>query len=142
MWFMMIISIIFTAILISRLVDPFTAQALMRSFWVVGLAALVLGITGVIGTQDRNGDSRDGDTLLWRNIEGCPGESSSDLILCVPDRFVNCLTWTGYFVGTLWRAGFPDAGAGHNAHYCHLGFFSLIALLVAGSLSVVSASAL
>jgi BCD family chlorophyll transporter-like MFS transporter len=53
MWFMMIVSIIFTAILISRLVDPFTAQALIRSFWVVGLAALILGITGVIKLEPR-----------------------------------------------------------------------------------------
>jgi len=53
MWFMMIVSIILTAILISRLVDPFTAQALLRSFWVVGLAALVLGMLGVIKLEPR-----------------------------------------------------------------------------------------
>lgn len=53
MWFMMIVSIIFTAILLSRLVDPYTGEALIRSFWIVGLLALALGLLGVIKLEKR-----------------------------------------------------------------------------------------
>jgi len=53
MWFMMIVSIIFTAVLLSRLVDPYTAEALIRSFWIVGLLALFLGLLGVIKLERR-----------------------------------------------------------------------------------------
>jgi len=44
MWFMMIVGIIFTAVLLSRLVDPYSAEALIRSFWIVGMLALILGL--------------------------------------------------------------------------------------------------
>jgi BCD family chlorophyll transporter-like MFS transporter len=53
MWFMMISSIIITAIVLSRMVDPYTQQALVRSFWIVGLAALVLGLLGLLGLEKR-----------------------------------------------------------------------------------------
>ncbi|MGE5250350.1 MAG: BCD family MFS transporter [Bacteroidota bacterium] len=48
MWFMMIISIIVTAIGLSRMVDPYTPQALIRAFGAVALAALVLGLLGLL----------------------------------------------------------------------------------------------
>ena len=48
MWFMMIIGIIITAIAISRMVDPYTPAALERAFLMVGGAALVLGLLGLI----------------------------------------------------------------------------------------------
>lgn len=48
MWFMMIIGIIFTAIAISRMVDPYTPEALERSFFIVGGTALLLGLLGLI----------------------------------------------------------------------------------------------
>ncbi|HJW91952.1 MAG TPA: BCD family MFS transporter [Anaerolineales bacterium] len=51
MWFMMIVSIIFTAILVSRMVDPYTPQALVQAFWTVGLSALVLGVLGLAGLE-------------------------------------------------------------------------------------------
>jgi BCD family chlorophyll transporter-like MFS transporter len=54
MWIMMIASIIATSILLSRLVDPYTPQALLRSFLIVGLAALVLGVVGVIKLEKRS----------------------------------------------------------------------------------------
>jgi MFS transporter, BCD family, chlorophyll transporter len=47
MWFMMIVGIIFTAIAISRMVDPYTPAALERSFMVVGGTALILGLLGL-----------------------------------------------------------------------------------------------
>jgi MFS transporter, BCD family, chlorophyll transporter len=53
MWFMMIVSIILTAIAVGRMVDPYTPQALIRAFWVVGLAALGLGLLGLLRLEPR-----------------------------------------------------------------------------------------
>jgi MFS transporter, BCD family, chlorophyll transporter len=53
MWFMMITSIIVTAILLSRMVDPYTPEALMYAFRVVGLLALLLGGTALIKLEGR-----------------------------------------------------------------------------------------
>jgi len=57
MWFMMITSIILTAIALSRMLDPYTPEALQRSFWVVGLVALVLGLLGLIRLEKRNSET-------------------------------------------------------------------------------------
>ena len=54
MWFMMITSIILTAIGLSRMVDPYTPEALVRAFWFVGLAALLLGLLGVLRLESRS----------------------------------------------------------------------------------------
>jgi len=48
MWFMMIVSIIGTAIGISHMVDPYTPEAMMRAFEIVGASALFLGLLGLI----------------------------------------------------------------------------------------------
>ncbi len=48
MWFMMIVSIILTAIGLSRMVDPYTPEALIRAFGVVAASALTLGLLGLI----------------------------------------------------------------------------------------------
>ncbi|MCI0551394.1 MAG: BCD family MFS transporter [Anaerolineae bacterium] len=48
MWFMMIVSIIVTAIGLSRMVDPYTPEALIRAFGVVAASALTLGLLGLI----------------------------------------------------------------------------------------------
>ena len=53
MFLMMIIGIIATSLLVSRLVDPYTPQALIRSFWIVGVIALVLGLLGLIKLENR-----------------------------------------------------------------------------------------
>jgi len=53
MWFMMITSIIITAIGLSRLVDPYTPEALIRAFGYVAAAALLLGLIGLIGLEPR-----------------------------------------------------------------------------------------
>lgn len=58
MWFMMILSIILTAIGLSRMVDPYTPQALIRAFGVVAASALVLGLLGLIKLEPRSGVSR------------------------------------------------------------------------------------
>lgn len=53
MWVMMILGIIFTAITLSRLVDPYTEAALQRAFWIIGLSALGLGLIGLLRLEDR-----------------------------------------------------------------------------------------
>ncbi len=53
MWFMMITSIIFTAIVLSRLVDPYTPEALMFAFRVIGLFALLLGVMALFRLEAR-----------------------------------------------------------------------------------------
>ena len=54
MFFMMITSIILTAITLGRMVDPYTPQALMRAFWAIGFIALFLGIVGLVKLEKRN----------------------------------------------------------------------------------------
>ena len=70
MFFMMITSIILTAIAISRMVDPYTPQAVLRAFWVVGLAALALGLLGVFRLEPRReADQASGDVhYTWGNM--------------------------------------------------------------------------
>jgi BCD family chlorophyll transporter-like MFS transporter len=72
MWFMMIIGIIFTAVLLSRLVDPYTPAALERAFWIVALLALVLGCLGIVRLEKRNiaGDAVDADQFSWEMASG------------------------------------------------------------------------
>ena len=53
MWFMMIVSIIGTAIGISHMVDPYTPAAMMRAFEMVGASALALGLLGLIWLEPR-----------------------------------------------------------------------------------------
>lgn len=69
MWFMMILGIILTAIGLSYMVDPYTPQALIRSFWIIGVLALVLGLLGLIGLEPRSGGlvpAREG--LTWSQL--------------------------------------------------------------------------
>src|SRR3972149_3952142 len=54
MWFMMIVSIIATAIGISHLVDPYTPEALIRAFGYVAASALTLGLLGLIKLEPRS----------------------------------------------------------------------------------------
>jgi MFS transporter, BCD family, chlorophyll transporter len=53
MWFMMIVSIIGTAIGISRMVDPYTPEAMIRAFEIVGASALTLGLLGLLWLEPR-----------------------------------------------------------------------------------------
>ncbi len=67
MWFMMITGIILTAVTLSRLVDPYTPEALSRAFWIVGGAALILGLLGLVGLEPRSGDKpQSEDRYSWR----------------------------------------------------------------------------
>ncbi len=72
MWFMMITSIIVTSIALGQMVDPFTAEALVRAFWMVGLAALVLGLLGLVRLE-RRASARLSDTsdeYSWSQLFG------------------------------------------------------------------------
>ena len=53
MWFMMIVGIIGTAIGISHMVDPYTPEAMIRAFGVVGASALALGLLGLFWLEPR-----------------------------------------------------------------------------------------
>src|SRR5258706_2235868 len=54
MCFMMSARIILPAIGISRMVEPYTPDALQHAFWMVGLAALVIGLIGLVGLEKRS----------------------------------------------------------------------------------------
>ncbi len=54
MWVMMIIGIIVTALILSRLVDPYSEAALQRAFVIIGVAAMVLGVAGLIRLESRS----------------------------------------------------------------------------------------
>jgi BCD family chlorophyll transporter-like MFS transporter len=54
MWFMMIAAIIVTAIGLSRMVDPYTPEALIRAFGVVAAFAFFLGVAGLIKLEPRS----------------------------------------------------------------------------------------
>jgi len=54
MWFMMIASIIMTAIGLSHMVDPYTPEALIRAFGVIAASALTLGLLGLFKLEPRS----------------------------------------------------------------------------------------
>ena len=60
MWFMMIAGIIITAIGLSRMVDPYTPEALIRAFAVVAAVAFLLGLIGLIKLEVRSTRSTKG----------------------------------------------------------------------------------
>ena len=70
MWVMMILGIIFTAVTLGRLVDPYTEAALQRAFWIVGLAALFFGSIGLIRLEERASSGRKpgSDRQTWSSM--------------------------------------------------------------------------
>jgi BCD family chlorophyll transporter-like MFS transporter len=70
MFFMMIIGIISTSLLVSRLVDPYTPQALFQSFLIVGLLALALGLIGLIKLEKRTATGRkdEQERYSWKDL--------------------------------------------------------------------------
>jgi MFS transporter, BCD family, chlorophyll transporter len=54
MWFMMIVSIIVTAIGLSRMMDPYSPAAMIRAFGIVSAVALLLGLAGLIKLEPRS----------------------------------------------------------------------------------------
>jgi len=67
MWFMMIVSIILTAVAVSRFVDPYSPAALIRAFWRVGMTALLLGVIGLVRLEGRfePGDTQTPERHSW-----------------------------------------------------------------------------
>jgi BCD family chlorophyll transporter-like MFS transporter len=57
MWFMMIVAIIATAIGLSRMVDPYTPEALIRAFGIIAVSTLILGLIGIANLEPRSADS-------------------------------------------------------------------------------------
>lgn len=55
MWFMMIVGIILTAIGLSRMLTPYTPEALSRAFAIVAASALTLGLLGLLRLEPRPG---------------------------------------------------------------------------------------
>lgn len=51
MYFVMLVSVITMGIVISRLVDPYSPQAVTTAVWLTGGIALLFGIVGVIGLE-------------------------------------------------------------------------------------------
>lgn len=70
MWTMMILGIIFTAVTLGHLVDPYSEAALQRSFWIVGIAALIFGSLGMIRLESRStSDSKpSSDRQSWSKM--------------------------------------------------------------------------
>lgn len=54
MWFMMIMSIIISAITLGRALEPYSETQLIRVFALACLAALAIGVIGLIGLEPRN----------------------------------------------------------------------------------------
>ncbi len=70
MWFMMIASIIVTAIALSRMVEPYSPQALQNAFLAVGVTALLLGVAGLIGLEKRETASQAGENYTLSQMLG------------------------------------------------------------------------
>jgi len=85
MFFMMIIGIISTSLLVSRLVDPYTPQALIRSFWIVGVIALFLGLLGLVKLERRvfADQKEEQERYSWRVLAGSILENKQATIFFV-----------------------------------------------------------
>jgi len=59
MFFLMILSVILTAIGLSRLLKDYAPEVLIRAFWGVGATALVIGLLVVLGLEGRHQPGRE-----------------------------------------------------------------------------------
>lgn len=85
MWFMMIVSIILTAVAVSRIVDPYSPAALIRAFWLVGVTALLLGGVGLIRLEGRfvPGDAQPSRRASWvMLLRMIAGNRQASLFFC------------------------------------------------------------
>ena len=72
MFFMMIASIIFTAVALSRLLEPYSPEVLVNAFQIVAGAALLLGALGLFRLEDRfiRQETKLDDRQSFRNLIG------------------------------------------------------------------------
>ncbi len=70
MFFMMIVSIILTSYGLSHLLESYSQAVLVRAFWIVGLAALGLGLIGLIKLEPRNRteSAPESDSYSWQEM--------------------------------------------------------------------------
>lgn len=69
MWFMMITSIILTAVGLSRMLDPYTPQAVETAFLTVSGVALILGLLGLLWLEPRSAsESKIKDSYSWATL--------------------------------------------------------------------------
>lgn len=85
MFFMMIIGIISTSLLVSRLVEPYSPEALVQAFWIVGGIALVLGFLGLIKLEKREltAQKEAEERYSWRVLAGSIMENRQATIFFV-----------------------------------------------------------
>jgi BCD family chlorophyll transporter-like MFS transporter len=67
MFFMMIVGIILTSVILGQLLETYTEQSLRFSFFVVGMAAVLLGILGMVNLEQRHeaGQSSEEENYTW-----------------------------------------------------------------------------
>ena len=68
MWFMLIVSVIVTAILAGRALRPYSVAALYRVFYVTSGAALALGLLGLLGLERRGAAARTGERQSFAQL--------------------------------------------------------------------------
>lgn len=71
MFFMMIISIIFTSLILGNMLETYSPQTLNRAFTMVGMIALVLGLIGLFRLEPRTSAKRTGpkdETHSWKDM--------------------------------------------------------------------------
>jgi BCD family chlorophyll transporter-like MFS transporter len=70
MFFMMILVIILTSILLGQLLESYSPALLSRSFLIVGGLALIMGLLGLIGLESRTarGSSASAEGQSWRDL--------------------------------------------------------------------------
>jgi len=68
MWFMLIVSVIVTAILAARALRPYSVEALYRVFYVTSGVALTLGLLGLLGLERRGALARTGERRSFREM--------------------------------------------------------------------------
>ena len=70
MFFMMIVSIIFTSLTVSALLEDYTVQALNQAFLLVGIAASIFGLIGLFRLEERNTTTptAEGEHYSWKEM--------------------------------------------------------------------------